>query len=156
MAGFARKQAKKSVGGVRVQGEADIVVRFAKCCSPVPGDSIVAFISRGRGVIVHALECPKALDFDPAPKVEVSWDDGTHTLRPVAVAGLSTDRPGILASISKCFTEHGVNISQAKCKTTEDRRGINTFQVLVGHVDQLKKVIRAIQALDGVVQVSRL
>jgi guanosine-3',5'-bis(diphosphate) 3'-pyrophosphohydrolase len=150
------KPTKKSVGGVRVQGEADIVVRFAKCCSPVPGDSIVAFISRARGVIVHTRECPKALDLDPQRRVEVSWDDGVHTLRPVAVEILSTDKPGILASISKCFTEHGVNISQAKCRTTEDRRGINTFQVMVGHVDQLKTVIRAIQGLDGVLSVDRV
>jgi guanosine-3',5'-bis(diphosphate) 3'-pyrophosphohydrolase len=155
---LARKVVKKSVGGVRVQGESDIVVRFAKCCNPVPGDAIVGFISvsRDRAVLVHARECPKSLDVDPARRLEVSWDDGVQTLRPVAVEVLSTDRPGILASISRCFTEHGVNISQAKCKTTEDRRGINTFQVMVGHVDQLKKVIRAIQALDGVVQVSRL
>jgi guanosine-3',5'-bis(diphosphate) 3'-pyrophosphohydrolase len=153
---LAKRAAKRSVGGVRVQGEADIVVKFAKCCTPVPGDSIVAFISRGRGVIVHTRECPKALDLDPARKVEVAWDDGVHLPRPVAVEVLSTDRPGILASISKCFTDYGVNISQAKCKTTEDKRGINTFQVLVGHVDQLKNVIRAIQGLDGVVAVSRL
>ena len=150
------KATKKSVGGVKVQGEADIVVRFAKCCTPVPGDSIVAFISRGRGVIVHTQGCPKSLDLDPQRRVEVSWDDGVHTVRPVAVEILSTDKPGILASISKCFTEHGVNISQAKCRTTEDRRGINTFQVMVGHVDQLKTVIRAIQGLDGVLSVSRV
>jgi GTP diphosphokinase / guanosine-3',5'-bis(diphosphate) 3'-diphosphatase len=156
VAAVAKRSVKKSVGGVRVQGEADTVVRFAKCCSPVPGDSIVAFISRGRGVIVHTRECPKSLDLDPARRVEVAWDDGVHLPRPVAVEVLSTDRPGILASISKCFTDHGVNISQAKCKTTEDRRGINTFQVLVGHVDQLKTVIRAIQSLDGVIAVSRL
>ena len=152
------KAVKKSVGGVRVQGEADIVVRFAKCCNPVPGDSIVGFISmsRDRAVLVHTRECPKSLELDPGRRLEVSWDDGVQTLRPVAVEVLSTDRPGILASISRCFTEHGVNISQAKCKTTEDRRGINTFQVTVGHLDQLKKVIRAIQSVDGVLQVSRL
>jgi guanosine-3',5'-bis(diphosphate) 3'-pyrophosphohydrolase len=155
---LARKAVKKSVGGVRVQGEADIVVRFAKCCNPVPGDSIVGFVSmsRDRAVLVHARECPKTLELDPQRRTEVAWDDGVQTLRPVAVEVLSTDRPGILASISRCFTEHGVNISQAKCKTTEDRRGINTFQVTVGHVDQLKKVIRAIQSVEGVVQVSRL
>jgi guanosine-3',5'-bis(diphosphate) 3'-pyrophosphohydrolase len=155
---LARKPMKKSVGGVRVQGEADIVVRFAKCCSPVPGDSIVGFISvsRDRAVLVHTRECPKSLELDPGRRLEVAWDDGVQTMRPVAVEVLSTDRPGILANISRCFTEHGVNISQAKCKTTEDRRGINTFQVTVGHVDQLKKVIRAIQGVDGVLQVSRL
>jgi GTP diphosphokinase / guanosine-3',5'-bis(diphosphate) 3'-diphosphatase len=152
----AKRTFRKSVGGVRVQGEADTVVKFAKCCSPVAGDAIVGFVSRGRGVIVHTRECSKGLDLDPERKVEVSWDDGAQPPRPVAVEVLSADRPGILASISKCFTDHSVNISQAKCKTTDDRRGINTFQVLVGHVDQLKTVMRAIQQIEGVVSVTRL
>jgi GTP diphosphokinase / guanosine-3',5'-bis(diphosphate) 3'-diphosphatase len=152
---LSRRTPKRSVGGVRVQGEADIVVRFAKCCTPVTGDPIVAFISRGRGVIVHTLECKKALNLDPARRVEVSWDEETRMLRPVAVEVISTDRPGILAAISKCFGEFGVNIAQAKCKTTEDRRGINTFQVTVSHVDQLKSVVRALQGIEGVLSAER-
>jgi GTP diphosphokinase / guanosine-3',5'-bis(diphosphate) 3'-diphosphatase len=151
----AKRTAKRSVGGIRVQGEADIIVRFAKCCTPVTGDQIVAFISRGRGVIVHTRECPKALNLDPARRVEVAWDEDARMLRPVAVEVISTDRPGILAAISKCFGEFGVNIAQAKCKTTEDRRGINTFQVTVNHVDQLKKVMRALMAIDGVISAQR-
>jgi GTP pyrophosphokinase len=151
-----RRETKRSVGGVRVQGEADIVVRFAKCCSPVPGDAIVAFISRGRGVIVHTRQCPKAFNLDPARSVDVSWDEETRLLRPVAVQVVSEDKPGILAALSKCFMEHGVNIAQAKCKATEDNRGLNTFQVAVGHVDQLKKVLRAIQAIDGVISAVRI
>jgi GTP diphosphokinase / guanosine-3',5'-bis(diphosphate) 3'-diphosphatase len=151
-----RREAKRSVGGVRVQGEADIVVRFAKCCSPVPGDAIVAFISRGRGVIVHTRQCPKTFNLDPARSVEVSWDEDSRILRPVAVQVVSEDKPGILAALSKCFLEHGVNIAQAKCKATEDNRGLNTFQVAVGHVDQLKKVLRAIQAIDGVISATRI
>ncbi len=151
-----RRESKRSVGGVRVQGEADIVVRFAKCCSPVPGDAIVAFISRGRGVIVHTRQCPKAFNLDPARSVEVSWDEETRLLRPVAVEVVSEDKPGILAALSKCFMEHGVNIAQAKCKATDDNRGLNTFQVTVSHVDQLKKVLRAIQGIDGVISAVRL
>jgi GTP diphosphokinase / guanosine-3',5'-bis(diphosphate) 3'-diphosphatase len=151
-----RRETKRSVGGVRVQGEADIVVRFAKCCSPVPGDAIVAFISRGRGVIVHTRQCPKAFNLDPARSVEVSWDDDSRLLRPVAVEVISEDKPGILAALSKCFLEHGVNIAQAKCKATEDNRGLNTFQVAVNHVDQLKKVLRAIQDIDGVISAARI
>jgi GTP pyrophosphokinase len=151
-----RRESKRSVGGVRVQGEADIVVRFAKCCSPVPGDAIVAFISRGRGVIVHTRQCPKAFNLDPARSVEVSWDEDTRQLRPVAVEVISEDKPGILAALSKCFMEHGVNIAQAKCRATEDNRGLNTFQVTVSHVDQLKKVLRAIQGIDGVISATRL
>jgi GTP pyrophosphokinase len=151
-----RREPKRAVGGVRVQGEADIVVRFAKCCSPVPGDPIVAFISRGRGVIVHTRACPKTFNLDAARSVEVSWDEETRLLRPVAVQVLSEDKPGILAAISKCFLEHSVNIAQAKCKATEDRRGLNIFQVTVNHVDQLKKVLRALQGIDGVISATRI
>jgi GTP diphosphokinase / guanosine-3',5'-bis(diphosphate) 3'-diphosphatase len=151
-----RREPKRSIGGVRVQGEADIVVRFAKCCSPVPGDAIMAFISRGRGVIVHTRACPKAFSLDPARSVEVSWDEESRLARPVAVEVVSEDKPGILAAISKCFLEHSVNIAQAKCKATEDSRGLNIFQVTVGHVDQLKKVLRAIQGLDGVISATRI
>jgi GTP pyrophosphokinase len=151
-----RRESKRSVGGVRVQGEADIVVRFAKCCSPVPGDAIVAFISRGRGVIVHTRQCEKAFNLDPARSVEVSWDEETRLLRPVAVEVISEDKPGILAALSKCFLEHSVNIAQAKCRTTEDNRGLNTFQVTVSHVDQLNKVLRTIRGIDGVISAVRL
>jgi GTP pyrophosphokinase len=152
----SRKEPKRSIGGVRVQGEADIVVRFAKCCSPLPGDLIVAFISRGRGVIVHTRSCSKAFHLDPARTVEVAWDEDAKVQRPVTVEIISEDRPGILASISKCFMDHSVNIAQAKCKATQDHRGINTFQVSVVHVDQLAKVLRAIEKLDGVISAARL
>ncbi len=147
---------KRSIGGIKVQGEADILVKFAKCCTPVPGDSIIGFISRGHGVVIHTRDCPKALDMDPVRRVDVSWDDESKTVRPVAVQVTCSDRPGLLAAISKSFTEHGVNISQAKCRTTEDGRAVNTFQVTVGHVDQLKTVLRSLEAIQGVVSASRL
>ena len=66
------------------------------------------------------------------------------------------DRAGLLAAISKTFTEHGVNISQAKCRTTEDGRAVNTFQVTVGHLDQLKTVLRSLGSIEGVVSATRL
>jgi guanosine-3',5'-bis(diphosphate) 3'-pyrophosphohydrolase len=151
-----RAPAKRSIAGIRVQGEADILVKFAKCCSPVPGDSIVGFVSRGHGVVIHTRECEKALDLDPIRRVDVAWDDETRTLRPVAVQVTCEDRPGLLASISRTFTENGVNISQAKCRTTEDGRGVNTFQVTVGHLEQLKTVLRSLLGIEGVVSATRL
>src|SRR5450432_3796667 len=147
---------KRSIAGIRVQGEADILVKFAKCCSPVAGDSIVGFVSRGHGVVIHTRECPKALDLDPIRRVEVAWDDETKTVRPVAVQVTCSDRPGLLAAISKSFTEHGVNISQARCRTSEDGRAVNTFQVTVGHLDQLKTVLRNLETIQGVVSATRL
>ncbi|HVX95619.1 MAG TPA: bifunctional (p)ppGpp synthetase/guanosine-3',5'-bis(diphosphate) 3'-pyrophosphohydrolase [Polyangia bacterium] len=154
--GARRATTKRSIAGIRVQGEADILVKFAKCCSPVAGDSIVGFVSRGHGVVIHTRDCQKALDLDPLRRVEVSWDDETRTLRPVAVQVTCEDRPGLLASISKSFTENGVNISQAKCRTTEDGRAVNTFQVTVGHLEQLKTVLRSLLGIEGVVSATRL
>jgi GTP pyrophosphokinase len=150
-----RRAAKRAVGGVKVQGEADILVRFAKCCSPVPGDTIIGFISRGHGVVIHTRDCEKALALDPARRVEVGWDDESRTLRPVTVEVLAEDRPGLLASISRAFTDNGVNISQAKCRTSEDGRAVNTFQVTVGHLDQLRTVLRSLQSIEGVVSATR-
>jgi GTP pyrophosphokinase len=155
-ASVRRPPAKRSIAGIKVQGEADILVKFAKCCTPVPGDSIVGFISRGHGVVIHTRECPKALDLDPARRVDVAWDDDSKTVRPVAVQITCEDRPGLLAAISKSFTEHGVNISQAKCRTTEDGRAVNTFQVTVGHLDQLKTVLRSLHEIEGVVTANRI
>jgi GTP pyrophosphokinase len=152
----ARRPVKRSIAGVRVQGEADILVKFAKCCTPVPGDDIVGFISRGHGVVIHKGGCPKALELDPARRLDVSWDEESKTLRPVAVQVTCTDRPGLLAAISKTFTEQGVNISQAKCRTTEDGRAVNTFQVTVGHLEQLKTVLRSLGSIEGVVSATRL
>jgi guanosine-3',5'-bis(diphosphate) 3'-pyrophosphohydrolase len=151
-----RPPVKRSIAGVRVQGEADILVKFAKCCTPVPGDDIVGFISRGHGVVIHKGGCPKALELDPARRLDVSWDEESKTLRPVAVQVTCTDRPGLLAAISKTFTEQGVNISQAKCRTTEDGRAVNTFQVTVGHLEQLKTVLRSLGSIEGVVSATRL
>lgn len=150
-----RRTIKRSVVGVRVQGETDILVKFAKCCSPVPGDHIVGFISRGHGVVLHTKDCERALELDPARQVDVSWDDDAKTLRPVTIEIISQDRPGLLASISRVFTEHGVNISGAKCRTSEGGEAQNTFLVTVGHLDQLKTVLRSLAAVEGVVRATR-
>jgi guanosine-3',5'-bis(diphosphate) 3'-pyrophosphohydrolase len=150
-----RRVVKRAVGGIRVQGETDILVKFAKCCSPVPGDPIIGFISRGHGVAIHAPDCERAMALDPARRLEVSWDDESKTVRPVTVEVQADDRPGLLASISRAFTESGVNISQAKCRTSEDGKAVNTFQVAVGHVDQLKTVLRNLQGIEGVVSAAR-
>ncbi|HVZ74471.1 MAG TPA: bifunctional (p)ppGpp synthetase/guanosine-3',5'-bis(diphosphate) 3'-pyrophosphohydrolase [Polyangia bacterium] len=155
-AGARRAPPKRSIAGIRVQGEADILVKFAKCCTPVPGDSIIGFVSRGHGVTIHQRDCSKALDLDPLRRVDVSWDDEARTLRPVSVQVTCEDRPGLLASMSKLFTENGVNIAQAKCRTTEDGRAVNTFNVTVGHLEQLKAVLRSLMTIEGVVSATRL
>src|SRR3569623_1257480 len=153
--GGLRRSGERAIGGVRVQGETDIVVKFAKCCSPVPGDPIIGFISGRHAVIIHAPDCEKALALDPARRLDVAWDAQSQTTRPVTVEVQAEDRPGLLSSISRAFTENGVNLSQAKCRTSEDGKAVNTFQVSVTHVDQLKNVLRNLQAIEGVVSAHR-
>jgi GTP pyrophosphokinase len=151
-----RKVTRAKPNGIKVQGEDDVLVRFAACCSPLPGDSIVGFITRGRGVTVHIKSCQKALDMDPDRRIDVEWDGRGKTQRPVQIQVVCADKPGLLANISLAFGEVGVNISQAHCRTTDDHRAINTFQFAVQDLDQLKNVIKSIQKIQGVFSVERL
>ena len=147
---------RTSSTGIKVAGEDDVLVRFAKCCSPLPGDQITGFITRGRGVTVHRRDCDKGLDLDPERRIDVEWDGTSKTQHEVAIQVLCADKPGLLAHISQSFTDQGVNISQAHCRATEDGRAVNTFHALVRDLDQLKGVIRALSRIKGVFSVDRV
>ncbi len=147
---------RTSSSGIKVAGEEDILVRFAKCCSPLPGDPIHGFITRGRGVTVHRRDCDKGLDLDPERRIDVEWDGHGKTQHEVAIQVLCADKPGLLAHISQSFTDQGVNISQAHCRATEDGRAVNTFHASVRDLDQLKQVIRSLSRIKGVYSVDRV
>ncbi len=147
---------RTSSSGIKVAGEEDILVRFAKCCSPLPGDPITGFITRGRGVTVHRKDCDKGLDLDPERRIDVEWDGNGKTQHEVAIQVLCSDKPGLLAHISQSFTDQGVNISQAHCRATEDGRAVNTFHASVKDLDQLKQVIRSLSRIKGVFSVDRV
>ncbi len=157
IANFFRKVTRRTTPtGIKVAGEGDILVRYGKCCNPLPGDAIVGFITRGRGVTVHTRDCQKALDLDPERRVDVEWDGKSKASRPVTIQVVCADKPGLLAVISQSFTEGGVNISQAHCRATDDNRAVNTFQFNVSDLDQLKNVMRSLQRISGVYSVERL
>ena len=147
---------RTSSSGIKVAGEEDILVRFAKCCSPLPGDPITGFITRGRGVTVHRRDCDKGLDLDPERRIDVEWDGNGKTQHEVAIQVLCSDKPGLLAHISQSFSDQGVNISQAHCRATEDGRAVNTFHASVKDLDQLKQVIRSLSRIKGVFSVDRV
>ncbi len=151
-----QKVARRSTGGVVVQGLDDVLVRFGKCCSPLPGDSICGFVTRGRGITVHTVSCTRAIDMDPARRIDVSWDGKGTVARPVSVRITTEDRPGMLATISGIFTDNGVNISQANCKVTAAARAVNTFEVLIKDKEQLRKVLGKIKTAKGILVVERI
>jgi GTP pyrophosphokinase len=148
---------KRSETGVRVRGVPNIMVRFARCCNPVLGEAIVGFITRGRGVTVHAKTCPKAQEQEgPERWIEAKWDEAADILQRAKIRVVSVDQPGLLAGISKSIAAADVNISNAKVWTTGDNQGVAHFEVMVRGLDHLKEVMHAIEKVRGVLSVERL
>jgi GTP pyrophosphokinase len=142
--------------GVRVSGIEDVLVRYGKCCGPLPGERITGFITRGRGVTVHAAECPKVLEADPQRRVEVQWENGKGTPRPVKLEVTCVDRPGLLAAMSKAISAAGINIAGARVSSAGDHKAQNTFELMVSNLDDLTRVMRSLARVRGVLRVERV
>jgi GTP pyrophosphokinase len=155
----AGRSRAESGGGVTLRGVDDVLARFAKCCSPVPGDPIVGFITRGRGITVHTRDCPNltAGVVDTERTVDVAWDVADKMPLPVKIAVyIGRDRPGLLAEISTAISSRQANITKAEVTVTEDRKGINHFTVEVADLEQLQGVMAAIAAIRDVIGVERV
>src|SRR5690606_25976210 len=92
---LVRKVTRRETSGIRVNGIDDVLIRYAKCCNPLPGDAIIGFITRGRGVTIHRRECVKAFDTDPERRIDVQWDARAKINRPVQLKVMTTNKPGI-------------------------------------------------------------
>ncbi len=143
-------------GGVQVGGISDVLVRFGRCCNPLPGERILGVITRGKGVTVHAVECQRLLESDPQRHVAVSWDNASHLTRLVKVEVLSEDRPGLLAAMSKAISSVKVNIKTANVQTLSDKRALNMFEVMVSSAEDLGRVMDNLKKVRGVVKVIRV
>lgn len=145
-----------SSDGILVSGMGNVLVSFAKCCNPLPGDDILGYISRGRGVSVHRASCPRALDLDPARRIEVSWVDAESKSSHLAFLRVETqDRQGILAEVTTAISMTGANILKANIQISNDLMGYLDFEISVRSLSQLNKVISKIETLEGVITVSR-
>jgi len=141
--------------GVRVKGVGDVMIRFARCCHPLPGEEIVGFITRGRGVTVHRSSCSAVLESDPHRRVEVSWEDEGLVPRPIKIEVTCVDKPGLLAAISAAITGADANIARAQVRTFPDQRAMNTFEIMIKNSDQLGRVLRNISKVNGVYKAER-
>lgn len=142
--------------GVKVSGFDDILVRFARCCEPLPGDRIAGFITRGRGVTVHHADCPQVLQCDPLRRVDVLWDDQIHAERRVKLTVVSQDQRGLLAAMTNAISENGANIVSAQIKTTELGKAVNMFEITIADSRQLDGLKRALEMVPGVIKVDRV
>ena len=155
---IAEEAAKKSKEkhSVKVRGVDDLLVRFARCCSPVPGDNVIGFITRGRGISVHAKACPKVLGTDPNRLVDIDWDLSAKAERKVQIRIVCADRPGLLGEMSEAIGAHDVNITNARIGTTKDRRAVCLFSITIADLTQLKTILSKLNAIPGVVSAERV
>jgi len=154
-----QKAPRKSDGAVRISGVDDVLVRFGKCCSPVPGDGIVGFITRGRGLTVHARDCLTVAKnvLDKERLLAVEWDGGEPAKRPVKIAVyIGRDRPGLLAEITAAISSRQGNIIKAEITVTDDRKGLNHFVIEVEDLQQLQGIMQSIRDVKDVMNVERV
>jgi len=154
-----QKAPRKNDGAVRISGVDDVLVRFGKCCSPVPGDGIVGFITRGRGLTVHARDCMTVVKnvLDKERLLAVEWDGGEPAKRPVKIAVyIGRDRPGLLAEITAAISSRQGNIIKAEITVTDDGKGLNHFVIEVVDLQQLQGIMQAIRDVKDVMNVERV
>jgi guanosine-3',5'-bis(diphosphate) 3'-pyrophosphohydrolase len=145
--------------GVVVEGTADVWARLSRCCTPVPGDEITGFVTRGHGVSVHRADCVNLrhlLDSEPERLVAVRWSPTEDSLFLVAIQVEALDRTGLLSDVTRSISDQHVNILSASVTTTRDRVAVSKFTFEMGDPKHLGHVLRAVRGIDGVYDVYRV
>ena len=151
-----RKVINRDDGSIVLNGIDDVLVRYAKCCSPLPGEDILGFITRGRGITVHRRGCGKAFDADPERRVEITWDAKAKIDREVQIKVTATNKTGILADVGQTFSDLKVNVIEANCRAGDDGRAISLFTFNCSDMAKLRDVMKAIGKVRGVTAVERI
>ncbi len=154
--GLFRRRAQPSKAGLRVEGQTDVLVRFAHCCSPLPGDEVVGFVTRGRGVSVHASDCRRAFELDPARRIAVEWNEQVQEPRLVKIRVQTLDQQGMLAKVTKSISTAQVNIGAAKITTRPDGTAVHSFDLWVPDLGALNSVMKEIRRVRGVLSADRV
>jgi len=152
-----QKKKASSARGVLVKGMDDMLVRFSKCCSPVPGDAIVGYITRGRGVSIHRVDCPNvaALSGFEERKIEVEWQAGETGTFPVEIEVEAVDRVNLLSNIMSTISEGRTNIESVNARTTKNKMAIINLVVDIQDIEHMESVMNRIKQVSGVLAVTR-
>lgn len=155
LAAWFNRVRKANDSAIIVNGESDILVDYARCCRPMKGESIIGYITRGRGLSVHKAECSMVKGLDGDRIVPVDWDGSVKTLHQGLLRLVCDDRPGILAEITGTCASAKINLWRADMRTTDDDRAICDLGIAVHDVNELSVLIKRLKGLKGVVQVDR-
>ncbi len=142
---------------IKVKGTDDLLIYRAKCCNPIMGEPIVGYITRGKGVSVHAQSCPNVVNlmYDPERRIAVEWDSGGEGAFAVDISVEVEDRPGLLAAITAVLAEMNTDIRNAEARTFDDSTAAIELTLRVQDLKHLEKVVKAIRGLAGVIGVER-
>ncbi|WEG10490.1 bifunctional (p)ppGpp synthetase/guanosine-3',5'-bis(diphosphate) 3'-pyrophosphohydrolase [Microbacterium horticulturae] len=156
--GKPRSHRGGSDSGILVRGADDILVKLAKCCTPVPGDKIVGFVTRGSGVSVHRADCTnvKALMANPERLIDVEWAPTSKSVFLVQIQVEALDRSGLLSDVTRVLSDHHVNILSATVSTGDDRLAISRFVFEMGDTVHLDRVLNAVRRIEAVYDVYRV
>jgi GTP diphosphokinase / guanosine-3',5'-bis(diphosphate) 3'-diphosphatase len=150
------KESAPATVGISLTGVEDVMVKFAKCCEPIPGDDIIGFISRGRGITIHTTQCPNTQDLDQERLVEVQWNVKKSQTFSVLMRVVCRDKKGVLAEVSAVISSLDINITHAEVDTTPDLKAICNFKVEVHDLNQFNHMVAVIKTLKAVLSVERL
>jgi len=153
---IGRVRKKKPREGVIVKGVDDILIKFGKCCQPVPGDPITGYITRGYGVTVHRTNCINALKMSPERQIDVEWSQEIADTYPVKIRVRSYDRVGMLADIASNISKNGANILSASTETRESKIVDSYFTIAVEDTNHLNRVVAAIRKVKHIQEVKRI
>jgi len=147
----------RELKGITIKGVDNVLYHTAKCCYPIPGDGLVGYVTRGRGVTIHRKDCPNLdrLAVDDARLVDVEWTIEDNTTSPVKILLETVDKPGILANLSALISSVDINISHIEASSTEDKKAHIVFILEVKNKQQLSGLTQKIAQMEGVLKVSR-
>ncbi|MDQ5872107.1 MAG: ACT domain-containing protein, partial [Acidobacteriota bacterium] len=142
---------------ITVVGHNDLLASLAKCCSPVPGEKILGYITRGRGVSVHSDSCPNVrnLLYDPERQIEVAWAADKGVSYAIELDVVTDDRPGLLADLTQAIAGEGSNIRRIEARSSEDRKGYVSVSLETSDLKHLEKIVSRLKAVSGVREVIR-
>jgi len=150
------KTPKDSTQGVRVKGHSNMLVRFARCCNPVPGDKIIGYITRGRGVSIHRQDCVNIAGFEPEREIEVEWEEARGASYSAEIQITAYDHVGLFMLITNQLVEREVNILAVNAHTNKNSIATINFTIEITDTDQLNKVISQLKRIPNIIDVTRV
>ena len=153
-----QKQKESTDRGVKVKGIENVMVRFSKCCNPLPGDDIIGYITRGRGVSIHRTDCVNLKDpfIEKQRLIEVDWTDQYRASYSAEIQIAAQDRQGLLADITKVMSDMKIDVTAVNARTTRRKQVVINLTLEVNNIDQLDRVMRQLKKISDVTDVFRV